>query len=163
MAELTDIISYILAKYPHDFELSNARVTKMVYLADWRQAITEGSQVSEIRWYFNSYGPFVWDVKDTIENETETFEVTHTRNMFGTEKLLFKLKGPPQTTSLTDSERAALDHVIENTKNLSWNGFIRLVYSTHPIVTSGRYSHLDLVAKAQEYKDGNGIVTTESL
>jgi hypothetical protein len=39
MAELKDIIAYYCKQYPHKAELSKARLTKMVYLADWKSAI----------------------------------------------------------------------------------------------------------------------------
>ena len=38
------------------------------------------------------------------------------------------------------------------TKDKTWDQFITFVYSTYPIVNSERYSQLDLVALAQEYK-----------
>jgi hypothetical protein len=45
-----------------------------------------------------------------------------------------------------------LDFVIEKTKDLEWNDFIRLIYSTYPIVTQDKYSKLDLVSLAKEYQ-----------
>lgn len=49
MANLKDIIAYILQNYPSNkkHELSNARVTKMVYLADWRNCLRSKGQVSD--------------------------------------------------------------------------------------------------------------------
>ena len=49
MATLTDIIYYLISNYPHKDELSNARVTKMVYLADWHAAVKLGHQLTYIR------------------------------------------------------------------------------------------------------------------
>lgn len=48
MAELRDVIAYILQRYPEDMagELSNARVTKMVYLSDWRNCLRGKGQIS---------------------------------------------------------------------------------------------------------------------
>ena len=49
MANLKDIIAYILQNYPSNMkhELSNARVTKMIYLADWRNCLRSKGQVSD--------------------------------------------------------------------------------------------------------------------
>jgi len=66
MAAITDILAYILNRYPHAQEMSNARITKMVYLADWKHAIDSHRQISSINWVFNNYGPFVWDVKNAL-------------------------------------------------------------------------------------------------
>ena len=35
MAKLVDVVGYLCEHYPHKAELSKARLTKMVYLADW--------------------------------------------------------------------------------------------------------------------------------
>lgn len=48
MVKLIDIILYILKNYPHKNELSNARLTKMIYLIDWRSAFDNGKQITNI-------------------------------------------------------------------------------------------------------------------
>ena len=54
--------------------------------------------------------------------------------------------------SISCEEKLIIDRVIEVTKDKTWDQFITFVYSTYPIVNSERYSQLDLVALAQEYK-----------
>ena len=49
MAELKDIVAYILKKYPTKSDMSNARLTKLVYLSDWKHSIKTYSQISNIR------------------------------------------------------------------------------------------------------------------
>lgn len=152
MAELKDIIVYLLQQYPHAGELSNARVTKMVYLADWKAALDYGRQLSRINWFFDNYGPFVWDVFETVKGDP-TFEIDMTANFYGSPKRLFRLA--PYSLyqpNLGETEQAILRHVVEHTHPLSFDHFIRLVYSTYPIASSARYEQLDLVAKAQEYR-----------
>ena len=46
-----------------------------------------------------------------------------------------------------------LDFVMEGSAPLNWNEFIKLVYSTYPIVSQERYAKLDLVRLAQEYEE----------
>jgi hypothetical protein len=46
-----------------------------------------------------------------------------------------------------------LDFVIEQTAPLYWNDFIKLVYSTYPVVTQPRFLPLDLVKLALEYRE----------
>ena len=158
MAELHDVMAYIIQNYPTKHELSNARLTKMVYLADWRQAISRGRQISAIHWYFANFGPFVRDVETTAAFRDDLFATDLGSNMFGQPKKSFTMKDLAYRPRLDSSEQAAVDHIIEVTKKLYWNDFIKLVYSTHPIASSERYSYLDLVQKAKEYGERDRIV-----
>lgn len=152
MATIQDVVAYLLEHYPHKSELSNARVTKMVYLADWHQAINYGRQITPIEWYFDNYGPFVWDVKRAAESNPFLFKLEDTHNYFGTPKTVLSLQGGTYSPTLMPAERASLDHVIEATKQLTWDAFIKLVYATHPVASSERYTNLDLVTKARDYR-----------
>jgi hypothetical protein len=152
MALLKDILVYILQEYPYKSELSNARVTKIIYLADWRHVLENNTQVSTIKWFFNSYGPFVWDIMETAKNNTDIFDIDETENLQGQEKRLIVLRNENFQPQLTKTEKAAIDHIIKVTKPMSWENFIRLVYSTHPIISSERYTHLNLIDKAKEYQ-----------
>lgn len=151
MNKLADIMEYILTNYPHKDDLSKARLTKLVYLVDWVQAIKHDKQVSSIEWYFDNYGPFVWDISNTALNYPDRFEIESTANEFGSPKKLISLVEPQGAKSLTDEEKLVIDFVIKQTSELGWSDFIRLVYSTHPIMTSPKHSQLDLVNKAREY------------
>ena len=135
-------------------ELSNARVTKMVYLADWHQAITHGMQITNINWFFDNYGPYVNDVKSEAENSPDLFNIINTANMYGQPKIMLSLKDHSYTPTLSDQEKASLDHVIQQTQKMYWDSFIKLVYSTYPITSSNRYTHLNLIEKATEYISG---------
>lgn len=151
MAQIKDILAFLLREYPHEGHLSNARMTKMVYLADWHQAINYRSQVSPIHWYFDNYGPFVWDVLKVAEANPDLFELEDTKNAIGSRKIQLKLRDKHYAPELTERERLSLRHVIAKTSILNWSDFIKLVYSTYPIITGTRYTHLDLSRSAQEY------------
>lgn len=150
MSKLADVMAYLMER--QDGAQSNARLTKMVYLADWHQAINHGKQITPIKWYFDNYGPFVWDVYKESAAHPDLFAVKEEENVFGQVKKFIRLKSKPSRLDLTADEKKSLDHVIDNTSHLSWDYFIRLVYSTYPIVSSDRYSQLDLLKKAAEYK-----------
>lgn len=152
MAELADVMAYLIKQYPMSHELSNARLTKMVYLADWHQAINHGRQVTSIKWYFDNFGPFVKDVEHTALIRDDLFSIDLGSNMYGQPKKQFALRDPRYAPTLTAEEKASIDHIISVTRRLYWDDFIKLVYSTHPVASSQRYSFLDLVKKAQEYK-----------
>jgi len=151
MASLVDIIGYICHQYPHKDELSKARLTKMVYLADWKSAIEHGHQLSKIEWKFNHYGPYVDDVW-IAAYEDEHFNVDSTTNLHGGLKEVISLKKPFDFSSLTDSDRTIIDHVISQTQSLYWEPFLKLVYSTFPVLVSSRYDTLNLEQLAERYK-----------
>jgi uncharacterized phage-associated protein len=150
MAALKDILIYILEKYPYKNELSNARLTKLVYLADWYNTLHNEKPISSIKWYFDNYGPFVWDIYKEVE-KNPIFNIKHTTNFFGKEKKLISLK-KNQNYNLNQNEIKSIDKIIEITKELNWEKFINLVYSTYPILTTEKYNYLNLKNKAQEYK-----------
>ncbi|KTD83093.1 type II toxin-antitoxin system antitoxin SocA domain-containing protein [Legionella waltersii] len=75
MTKLKDVIAYTLKNYPIKEELSNARITKIIFLADWHQAINYGRQISKIKWVFDNYGPFVWDIHDEAINNPDLFDI----------------------------------------------------------------------------------------
>jgi len=153
MALLKDVIYYILCNYPNKDELSNYRVTKMVYLSDWHFVRKYGKQMTDIQWVFDNYGPFVWDIKDTVVEQSQLFKCDHTYNCFGHEKTIFAIKDPSYQTNLTTEESASIDYVIEHTQALDNAAFTKLVYSTYPIVVTEQYHKLNLVDNAKEYNE----------
>ena len=163
MAHLKDVIAYILDKYPHKGELSNARVCKMVYLADWHQAIHHNRQISNVNWYFDNYGPYVHDVKREVLSSPEVFESVSTLNAHNEPKTVFRLTSEDYNPRLSSEERSSLDHVIEQTAPMYWESFIKLVYSTHPILKSEKYSYLNLVELALDYSTGSVSRTSANL
>ena len=153
MVKLIDIISYILKNYPHKTELSNARLTKMIYLIDWRSAFDYGETVTNINWYFDNYGPFVHDVEETIENNLDIIRPIYTQTLYGSKKKLFILKNENiDFKDIPENVKNTIDIIIERTQGLYWQQFINFVYSTYPIVTSERYTYLNLIQKAIEYR-----------
>ncbi len=55
-------------------------------------------------------------------------------------------------SSLSDQDEEILGWVIDTSARKTWNDFIRLVYSTYPIMSQDRGTQLDLVDLALEYK-----------
>jgi len=152
MATVKDLLAYLLQEYPHKNEMSNARVTKLIYLCDWKHCLDHRSQITNIEWYFDSYGPFVWDVIDTAKEHPRLFSVEAGSNLYGASKQLIRCLNSRYKPVLTQTEREVAKHIIQITKGLTWDGFISLVYSTYPIITSNRYQRLDLPKLARQYK-----------
>ncbi len=151
MNKLKDIIAYILKQYPFKDDLSNARLTKILYLSDWKNAIDNKNQITNIGWFFDTYGPYVQDISQEIKENRDIFSVKEVENVLGGSRKIFYLTDKKYEPSLSKEEKLTVEHVIKETSSLSWDEFIKLVYATHPISSSERYTKLDLVKKANEY------------
>jgi len=147
MAKIEDVAAYICDKYPYKSELSKARLTKLVYLSDWKSAQKRRKQLTDIRWYFHNFGPYVDDVINSVTNNPR-FSVEDTLNAYGDKKTTISIKSPLASNILAPGEKRIVDDVIEETRGMYWDSFIRHVYATAPIARSERYSHLDLVKMA---------------
>jgi hypothetical protein len=155
MANLRDVVAYICEKYPHKSELSKARLTKLVYLADWKMSIDSSRQITPTQWYFNHYGPYVADIEQLARSD-DAFAIDRTMNYYGGLKEVIRLVGPIRP-ELSEQEIKAIDFAIEKTKDLSWDSFIKLIYSTYPIVTESRFDYLDLPSLADEYRRSTSL------
>lgn len=150
--KIRNIIKYILWKYPHKGELSASRVTKMLYLVDWKCAIERNAQLTDANWYFNHYGPYVPDFMEIAEDDDDIV-IKNEETMFGGKKRLICLSPRFTPVPLEGYERSLVDFVIEATQTKNYDDFIKLVYSTYPVLTSSRYSKLDLIGSAQSYRE----------
>ena len=153
-ASLVDVVGYICQRYPRSRkgDLSKARLTKLVYLADWRSVLQNDKQISDITWEVYHYGPWVPDVIKAVEDNPEKFRIRKTYTWLGNPKEVVELTDDSFTPNLLPEEKAAINHVIDVTKDLNWDSFIRLVYSTYPVVTQPKYTPLNLRELAAKYK-----------
>ena len=151
MNKIKNIVAYLCCNYPHKQELSKARLTKLVYLADWFSALVKRQQMTNITWVFNHYGPYVDDVVNVVLNNPVSFSIQHTNTRFGTDKYLISYIDSCNNITLDNDEIEILNFVINKTKDMYFDEFIDYVYSTYPIKSEQRYSTLNLVSLAQEY------------
>lgn len=151
--KISNFIKYLLKNYPYKSELSASRLTKMLYLADWKSAIEESKQLTDAKWHFNHYGPYVDDFIKIAKDDSD-IKVYSTQTMFGGHKQQVELRSDfNRDIELEKNEKKILDFVIESTKSKNYEDFIKLVYSTYPVVSSSKYNDLDLVKMAQEYRE----------
>lgn len=151
MKKLLDLILYIFNTYPKSEELTKPRLVKIIYLIDWKFTILSGKQYTNIRWYFNHYGPYVDDVIDLIRAENDLFIVQSYKNSYGgsTDRISYINK---REVDLEPQVKEASDFIINNTAKLSWTDFISLVYSSYPIKSNSKYSYLNLEQDAIRFK-----------
>ena len=152
MNELLNIIYYICLNYPNRDDLSNARLNKIIYLADWRNVLRRGHQVSQINWIFNHYGPFVFDIINEVSAHEDIFEVRYVPNDFGKPKQIISLRGGLNQVNPNIEDSDSIDFIIAKTKDMGFNKFIQYVYSTYPVLSSQHGDNLNLIEKAEEYR-----------
>lgn len=149
---LAQVMAYYCLTYPHPQELSDARLTKMVYLSDWFSSLSLGNQITDISWYFNHYGPYVEDVLTTAQRYPDLFKVSLEQNYYGNTKKIIQYVGSSSLLTLNEQTKIILNAVVEQTKHMYFNDFIEFIYSTYPISKNDRYAYLDLPNLAKEYK-----------
>ncbi len=150
MNKVQQILAYICLNYKYPSELSKARITKLVYLADWFSSVFDGHTMTDTNWVFNHYGPYV----DTVIDAAQTrlgFAITHEQTMYGTSKYVLSYNGTKKDINLSTREEQIIDAVMKKTETMFFNDFIDYVYSTYPVQSKERYSNLDLVSLANEY------------
>jgi antitoxin SocA-like protein len=156
MAKVIDVAYYICFHASQmRITLSKARLVKLIYLADWKAAVDYGHQITDVQWYFNHFGPYVKEIIDIIEG-SNVFLKCHYVNQFGNsaEEILLNPesgKGDLKTT-LSEDNRKIIDYVLSITRDMSYMEFIRLIYSTYPIIKSNKFEKMDLEKLSNEYK-----------
>ncbi|MHC6647639.1 Panacea domain-containing protein [Alteromonas sp. HB246098] len=144
-------MAYFCSNYPHKSELSKARLTKLVYLADWYSSLINDAQMTDIKWLFNHYGPYVDNITD-IAKFDDDFLIEREETVYGSDKFVISYHGNDVDQHLASGEIDILDAIIKKTSKMYFNEFIDFVYSTYPVSSNVRYSMLDLPLLAREYQ-----------
>lgn len=157
MSKLLEVVFHICFHARNlGISLPKARLVKLVYLADWKSAIETGHQITEIKWFYNHYGPYVKEVIDLIDNNPNFVSRNYINN-FGKRAEKIDLRDQISydfsSSILSEQDRQIIDYISDITKNMGYSEFLRLVYSTYPIIKSEKYNFLDLVKLANEYSN----------
>lgn len=153
MDKLKIILIYILSLHKgFNYPVANSRLTKLVFLSDWLNCLNEHKQISNIHWYYDNYGPYVKDILECVENNSNDFLLQNDSNMFGASKRLISLNIPIENfnNALSEEEKISIKKVTDSTKDLSYQEFINLVYSSYPIKNSSKYTFLNLTDISQK-------------
>jgi len=150
MATLREVLAYFCHHYPHKGELSEVRLTGMVYLADWKSAVDRGRKlITSLRWLFDETGPSTPNIMKLIRRDPD-FEIRLTGSRFEELTELIFYRGPAPILGRPDQD--ILDFVIDRSSSKTWTELTRLVYSTYPILTQPRHCPLDLESLAKKYR-----------
>lgn len=151
MSRLKDIIYYILRNYPYKEHMPYARFSKLLYLLDWYYLIKYSNKITHIEWILNNDGPTSDSLIKTIK-QSKIFDLVSNINTSDNNDKFIKCKKTDYVPNLTKTEKIAINYIIDATCEKNWDDFIRLVYSTYPVVTTERYSSLRLREKAIQFK-----------
>lgn len=146
---------YLMENDPFSYDFSRGRLTKLIYLADWKAAQRLGRQITATPWYFHNYGPYVPELMDMLL-EDAAIEEAGGENLLGKARSFLRLHpeyDPAAVAALDENERKILSEVLDETSGMNWTQFIKKIYATYPVEQSSRYSDLDLVAFAREEKE----------
>ena len=131
---LKDIMISVLSK--HDKWLYNAALTKFIYLVDVESVRRYERQITEIIWFRNNFGPFVWDVHNCAKEFPDIFDIQAVVEK-GMEKRRIVLKDYFEFDTTILAESIICD-VIKKSPNPKTNflEFKDVVYSTPPMLLS---------------------------
>ena len=74
---IDNVVRYLVRHYPESSELNKTKLTKLVYLVDWKSSQKYRKQVTSINWKFDHYGPYVSDVIETVIADKDPVSYTH--------------------------------------------------------------------------------------
>lgn len=136
MHEITDkvecVVCYLFKKYPSTHEVSPRRLLIMLYLADWKSAIEDNNQITQIK----------WSIKNDLPTPNMEIDNIHKKYRRGDCTKIF----------LSSREKKILNFVVKSASSKDLNSLIRLTYSTYPILSHREPDKLDLVQIAEKYK-----------
>lgn len=151
MADVRDLVAELFHRLPARSELSEERLTRLAYLADWKHAIgNKGRQITNLKWYFDSYGPYAPQVFDAA-HRSQIFQSRPLANEWEDSNHAVSLYDRLYKPSLKQSEREAIAHVAGAAAMMSWPDLGKLVASTYPILAGQRYEFIDMGPLAISY------------
>ena len=151
MPKLEDIIAYLLVRLPE----RSARVpfvTQLLYLADWRSAISNHHQLTDLGWRYGDGGAEAEGLEDAIRlapalKVAEVGPGAHERGD------LVSLREETPQPQLSDDEERVLEVVLRAALGRSWPQLLQLSSSTYPLLVNPQHTDLDLPTLAAEYRE----------
>lgn len=154
MERVINLLDYLFLKYPNSNKLSYSRVMKLLYLIEWRNAITKFDKLTDIEWIATEYGPFYKSLR-SIFTESSNFDVSVKFDENDKEQLLIKFFNNKKNVFLDDYSKEIVDFVIEHCKDYDWAELNNLVNSTFAVMNTNQGQIIDLVLLAKKYKNSH--------
>lgn len=152
MERVINILDYLYLQYPNSNQLSISRVMKLMYLIEWRYAITKFEKLTDIEWMQSEYGPFYNSLRG-IFNMSSNFEVSIKLDDNKKEQTVILFLNKKENLILKDDTREVVDFVIEHCKDYSWRELNNLVKSTYGALNTPQGQIIDIVNLARKYRE----------
>jgi hypothetical protein len=144
-SETRNAIAHILITTAGTGSIPVLRLTTLLYLSDWRSAITRKRQITDITWV----QPFVAKMPEIIQF-LERNKPDFTLICGSQPEVMFT--GDPLSGILSAEARTCVDFVLRSETNKSWPELFRLAYSTYPMFSQPAQSILNLVLLSDIYE-----------
>lgn len=152
MERVINILDYLYVKYPNSNQLSISRVMKLLYLIEWKFAITRFEKLTDIEWLNTEYGPFYKSLR-RIFNESSNFTVTIKLDESGREQTIIFFLNKKDSINLKSETIDVIDFVIEHCKSYSWTELNNLVNSTYGVLNTPQGQIIDILKLANDYRN----------
>lgn len=153
MEKVHEILVYLYSRYPKSNELSYSRVMKLLYLIEWRFAITNFEQLTNINWVFTKFGPYYGNLIKDLE-DSEDFEVYTKLDNHNSNQIIIRfIPSSKNDSNLKVSTKGIIDFVIHQCKELTWSDLNNIVNSTYGVIYTELNSEIKIVQLAKEYKN----------
>ncbi|OBW40047.1 hypothetical protein AB670_03610 [Chryseobacterium sp. MOF25P] len=150
MERVINILDYLYLQYPNSNQLSISRVMKLLYLIEWRFAITKFEKLTDIEWLQTEYGPFYKSLR-SIFNESSNFEVLIKIDDNNKEQLVINFLNKKDNFNLRNDTKEVIDFVVSHCQNYSWTELNTLVNSTYGVLNTPQGQLINLVMSGQQY------------
>jgi hypothetical protein len=152
MERVINILDYLYLQYPNSNQLSISRVMKLLYLIEWRYAITKFEKLTDVEWMQTEYGPFYKALR-SIFNESSNFEVTIKLDDNKKEQIVITFLNKKENLNLKAENKEVIDFVIQHCKDYSWSELHNLVNSTYGVLNTQQGQIIDIVNLAIKYRE----------
>lgn len=151
MERVINILDYLYLQYPNSNQLSISRVMKLLYLIEWRYAITKFVKLTDLEWMQTEYGPYYKSLR-SIFNESSNFEVLLKLDDNKNEQTVITFLNRKENLNIKDETKEVIDFVIQHCKDYSWKELNNLVNSTYGVLNTEQGQIIDVLSLAKKYK-----------
>ena len=151
MERIINILDYLYIQYPNPNQLSISRVMKLLYLIEWRYAITKFDKLTDIEWLHTEFGPFYKSLR-LIFDESSNFNVLIKKDDYNKEQVIIEFLDRKENLAAQQETKEVIEFVIDHCKDLSWTDLNILVNSTYGVVNTPQGQIINVLDLAKKYK-----------
>lgn len=152
MERVINILDYLYSQYPNPNQLSISRVMKLLYLIEWRYAITKFQKLTDIEWLQTEYGPFYKSLR-LIFDESSNFNVLIKKDDYNKEQIIIDFLNRKENLAAKVETKEVVDFVIAHCKDYNWSELNNLVNSTYGVINTPQGQIINVVELAKKYKN----------